>query len=164
MVAAVEQLHEASSQQKLLRIGELAEQTDVAVGTIRYYETLGLLKPVQRSESGYRYYDCSAIKRLRFIKKAQSLQFSLCEIQQVLGVRSQGDPACPLVQDLLKQKIADLKEQIYRMEALKVELEAYQERWTNRPLDDPSSKELCSLIEEVASRDVLIDNSPGDFK
>lgn len=108
MVAVVEQFSEASSHKKLLKIGELAKQTEVAVATIRYYETLGLIEPLQRSESGYRYYDNEAIKRLQFIKKAQSLQFSLCEIQQVLGVRSQGNPACLLVRDLLKQKIAHL--------------------------------------------------------
>ena len=158
----MEQVREKSSQERLLKIGELAEQTGVAVGTIRYYETLGLLVPVQRRESGYRSYDNKAIERLRFIKKAQSLQFSLLEIQQVLGVRSQGDPACPLVRDLLKQKIAHLEEQIYRMKTLKQELEAYRERWADRPLDNPCSKELCSLIEEVACRDVPNYNLRGE--
>ena len=162
MVAVVEQFSEASSHKKLLKIGELAKQTEVAVATIRYYETLGLIEPLQRSESGYRYYDNEAIKRLQFIKKAQSLQFSLCEIQQVLGVRSQGNPACLLVRDLLKQKIAHLEKQIYLLAALKDELKAYEEQWANRPLDDPCSKELCSLIEEVACRDVPLDTLRGD--
>ena len=148
---------EALSQNKLLRIGELALQADVAVGTIRYYETLGLLEPATRSESNYRYYDESALTRVQFIKKAQSLQFSLSEIQQVLGVRHQGNPACPLVRDLLNQKITHLEEQIYRMRMLKVELEAYRDRWADKPQDDPCSKELCSLISEVACH-VL----PGD--
>lgn len=67
----------ASSQDKLLKIGELAEQADVAVGTIRYYESLGLVEPVRRSESGYRYYASDAVKGVQFIRKAQSLQFSL---------------------------------------------------------------------------------------
>jgi DNA-binding transcriptional MerR regulator len=139
-----------SFQNKLLKIGELASQTDVAVGTLRYYETLRLLEPTQRSASGYHYYDLEAVKRVQFIKKAQSLRFSLSEIQQVLGVRYQGNPACPLVRDLLNQKIADIEEQIYRMTTLKEELEAYRDRWTDKPLDDPCGKELCSLIEEVA--------------
>lgn len=163
MVAMVEKnCIEASSLKKLLKIGELAKRTDVAVGTIRYYESLGLLTPVERSETRYRYYDSEAIKRLQFIKKAQSLQFSLSEIQQVLGIRSQGNPACPLVQDLLKQKIAALNEQIYCMKMLKEALEAYQERWASRPLDDPCSKELCSMIEEVACRDVPVNNLRGE--
>lgn len=147
----MEKTCKALSQNKLLKIGQLAEKTDVAVATIRYYESLGLLEPAQRSESGYRHYDREAIKRVQFIKKAQSLQFSLSEIQQVLGVRRQGSPACPLVRDLLTQKIAHLEEQIYRMTVLKTELETYRESWADRPLDDPCSKELCSLIEEVAS-------------
>lgn len=148
---AVNKTGKALSQDKLLKIGELAEQADVAVGTIRYYESLGLVEPVRRSESGYRYYANDAVKRVQFIRKAQSLQFSLSEIQQILGVRRQGDPACPLVRDLLNQKIADLEEQLHRMVTLKTELEAYRDRWVDKPLDDPCSQELCSLIEGVAA-------------
>jgi DNA-binding transcriptional MerR regulator len=143
-------LSENRSPEKLLKIGELAEQTDVAVGTIRYYETLELIEPIHRSESGYRYYTADAVKRVQFIKKAQFLQFSLSEIQQILGVRHQGAPACPLVRDLLNRKIAELDAQLDRIKMLKVELEAYRDRWSDRPLDNPASQELCSLIEEVA--------------
>lgn len=137
---------------KLLKIGELAQQTGVAVGTIRYYETLSLIKPFQRTESGYRYYDQAAIRRLQFIRKAQSLQFTLADIQQILGVRQQGSTACPLVQDLLDHKIAHLADQIQRMQSLKSDLETYRNQWTDRPFDDPRSQELCSLIEGVACR------------
>ncbi len=157
MIIAMSKNCEASSQNKLLKIGDLAEKADVAVGTIRYYETLGLLEPLYRSESGYRYYDLDAIKRVKFIKKAQSLQFSLSEIQQVLGICERGSPACPLVRNLLNQKIAALEDKIYQMQALKVELEAYREQWADKPLDAPRSRELCSLIEQVADRDVSVE-------
>lgn len=150
MVITVKRTCNAPSQNNLLKIGELAEQAGVAVGTIRYYESLGLLEPSQRSASGYRYYDCAAVMRVQFIKKAQSLQFSLAEIQQIIGVRSRGNPACPLVRDLLNQKITELGKQVHRMTALKAELESYRDRWVESPLDDPCSQELCSLIEEVA--------------
>ncbi|AFY92812.1 heavy metal-responsive transcriptional regulator [Chamaesiphon minutus] len=143
-----------SSSKKLLKIGEVAKQTDVEVGTIRYYESLGLLIPIERSDNGYRYYDDEAIERLKFIKKAQSLRFSLAEIHQVLGVRSSGSPACPIVKGLLKQKIAGLEQQIELMKEMKQELEAYQSRWESRPLDNPSGKDLCSMIGEVIDRDL----------
>lgn len=146
---SVKERHVEVPQLKLLRIGELAEQTDIAVGTIRYYESLGLLEPAQRSKSGYRYYTVDAIKRVQFIKKAQLLHFSLSDIQQILNVRSQGVHACPLVRDLLNRKISDLDEQLHRISTLKTELEAYRNRWADRPLDDPCSQELCSMIEEV---------------
>lgn len=148
-MTTVENPCEKSFQNKLLKIGELASQADVAVGTLRFYETLGLLEPTHRNANGYRYYDLEAVKQVQFIKKAQSLRFSLSEIQQVLGVRYQGNPACPLVRNLLNQKIADIEEEIYRMTALKEELEAYRNRWADKPLDEPCGKEVCSLIEEV---------------
>jgi DNA-binding transcriptional MerR regulator len=148
----VNKIEKASSQVKLLKIGELAEQVGVAVGTIRYYESLGLVEPAYRSESRYRYYGLDAIKRVQFIRKAQSLQFSLLEIQQILGVRRQGEPACPLVHNLLSQKIADLEQQLYQITTLKTELETYRDRWADRPLDDPCNQELCSMIEEVAEQ------------
>lgn len=139
-----------------LKIGELAAQTGVAVATIRYYETLGLIEPESRATSGYRYYNDDSVQRLTFIKKAQSLRFSLAEIQQVVGVRNQGNPACLVVRSLLNQKITYLEEQIQLMQSLKTELEDYRVRWADRPLDDPHNKELCSLIEEVSAKHVSI--------
>jgi DNA-binding transcriptional MerR regulator len=152
MVMPVEQ--EQITQDRLLKIGELAELTGLAVGTIRYYETLDLLHPSQRGENGYRLYDHSAIQRLNFIRKAQTLQFTLSDIQQVLGVRQQGNTVCPMVQDLLDHKITYLTEQIDRMQSLKYDLETYRDQWHDRPFDDPRSQELCSLIEGVVYRDV----------
>ncbi len=139
----------ASLEQQLLKIGELAKQTGVAVGTLRYYESLGLLEPALRSSSGYRYYTADATRQVQFIKKAQRLNFSLQEIQQILVSRRQGITACPLVQDLLSRKIDFFEEEIQRMSAFKAELEAYQKLWVNRTSDNPNSEQLCSLIEGV---------------
>ncbi len=138
-----------SLEKQLLKIGELAKQTGVAVGTLRYYESLGLLEPTLRSSSGYRYYTADAARQVKFIKKAQRLNFSLQEIQQILASRRQGITACPLVQDLLSRKIDFLEEEIRRMSAFKAELEAYKKLWTNRTSDNPNSEQLCSLIEGV---------------
>lgn len=80
---------------KLLKIGELAKQAHVTVATIRYYESLHLLEPVSKAENGYRYYDDEAVTRLQFVKQAQTLQFSLAEIQQVFDVRKQGSRSAP---------------------------------------------------------------------
>jgi DNA-binding transcriptional MerR regulator len=138
-----------SKKSELLKIGALAKKADVAVGTVRYYESLGLLEPAQRSKSGYRYYTVETIKRIRFIKKAQLLNFSLFDIREILNIREQGYSACSIVKDLLNRKIVELDEQLHQIHTLKAELEAYRERWISRPLDDPHGQELCSMIEEV---------------
>lgn len=138
-----------SLEQQLLKIGKLAKQTGVTVGTLRYYESLGLLEPALRNSSGYRYYTADAARQVQFIKKAQRLNFSLQEIQQILTSRRQGITACPLVQDLLSRKIDFFQQEIQRMSAFKAELEAYKKLWTNRTSDNPDSEELCTLIEGV---------------
>jgi len=67
-------------------IGQLAKQAGVAIDTVRYYERNGLLAPAGRLESGYRRYGGTELKRLRFIRRAKALGFSLAEIQQLLAL------------------------------------------------------------------------------
>lgn len=135
----------------MLKIGVIAKQTGVSVGTLRYYENLKLIQPSQRSESGYRYYDENAIQRILFIKKAQTLQFSLSEIGQILAIREQGNPVCSKVKALLNQKIGHIDTQIQHLHELKTLLEEYQSQWTERPLDEPNNPDICNLIKEVVT-------------
>ena len=86
-----------------LKIGEVSKQTGVAVGALRYYEELGLLKS-QRGENSYRYYYLEAITQVQFIKKAQLLGFSLDDIGEVLNVHQQGDVPYDLVRSILQVK------------------------------------------------------------
>ncbi|MEG3857797.1 MerR family DNA-binding protein [Microcoleus sp. herbarium12] len=107
------------------------------------------MEPALRSSSHYRYYTADAARQVQFIKKAQRLNFSLQEIQQILASCRQGITACLLVQDLLSRKIDFFEQEIQRMSAFKAELEAYKKLWTNRTSDNPDSEELCTLIEGV---------------
>ena len=78
-------------------IGELAKATGVSPKTIRYYETLGLLKPNRRTRGKYRVYDESAIPTLQFIRHAERLGFSLKDIRQVLQVWRRKGVTCGIV-------------------------------------------------------------------
>lgn len=69
-------------------IGVLAQQSGVAIDTIRYYEREGLLSPAYRRASGYREYDTQSVERLRFILRAKELGFSLEEIRELLALES----------------------------------------------------------------------------
>ena len=136
----------------LLKIGDIAKQTDVSVGTLRYYETLNLLYPVERRDNGYRYYNLETIQQVQFIKKAQSLGFSLEEIRQILDVRNRGELPCPFVQDLLEHKIGQLEAQIEQMTMFKVELEGYRDRWTSFANFQQDDLNICPLIATVTLR------------
>ncbi|BAU65001.1 transcriptional regulator, MerR family [Stanieria sp. NIES-3757] len=71
------------NQINFLKIGELAKQTGVAVGTLRYYSDLGLLLPSLRGDNGYRYYSQDANSQVKFIKKAQALGFTFRRNQTI---------------------------------------------------------------------------------
>ena len=130
-----------------LKIGEVAKQTDVAVGALRYYEELGLVAS-ERGRNGYRYYAPEVVQQVRFIKKAQTLGFSLEDISEVLTVHEKGDVPCELVQSLLQEKIERLAAQIREMEAFKADLEQYRDRWaTSQP--NPQPGDICPLIATV---------------
>ena len=132
-----------------LKIGELAKQTNLAVGTLRYYSDLGLLQPVQRGDNGYRYYSQNASKQVEFIKKAQAIGFSLEEIKTILDVRDRGEKPCGLVQGLLDNKIEQLEIQIKKMSLFKQELEEYRASWIENPNLESDSQEVCPLISSV---------------
>jgi DNA-binding transcriptional MerR regulator len=130
-----------------LKIGDVARQTGVAVGALRYYESLGLLAS-QRGDNGYRYYAPAAVHQVQFIKKAQALGFSLEEVGDILTVHERGDVPCGFVQRLLQDKIEQLERQIAEMMAFKGELEAYRDRWAEtQPRPQPG--DICPLIETV---------------
>ncbi|MDJ0682420.1 MAG: heavy metal-responsive transcriptional regulator [Xenococcaceae cyanobacterium MO_167.B52] len=133
-----------------LKIGELAKQTGLAVGTLRYYSDLGLLRPVQRGNNGYRYYSHNASKQVKFIKKAQAIGFTLEEIKTILDVRERGEKPCSLVQGLLDNKIEQLEIQIKKMSLFKQELEEYRTSWINNPNPESDSQEVCPLISSVS--------------
>ena len=133
-----------------LKIGELAKQTGLAVGTLRYYSDLGLLLPVYRGDNGYRYYSEDATSQVQFIKKAQAIGFTLEEIKQILDVRDRGEKPCSLVQSLLDNKIEQLEIQIKKMTLFKRELEAYRADWESSSEVELQPQEVCPLISRVS--------------
>jgi MerR family copper efflux transcriptional regulator len=74
-----------------LGIGQLAKRGGVGIDTVRYYERNGLLAPRSRLASGYRRYGDIELARLRFIRRAQTLGFTLKEIKQLLALSAQRD-------------------------------------------------------------------------
>ncbi len=130
-----------------LKIGALSKQTEVAIGALRYYESLGLLHS-KRGSNGYRHYSPEAVQQVQFIKKAQAIGFSLEEIGEVLNLHEKGNTPCGLVQSLLQGKINQLEAQIVQMTEFKSELESYRDRWaSNQP--QPAPGDICPLIETV---------------
>jgi Cu(I)-responsive transcriptional regulator len=106
-----------------VRIGKLAKELGLGAGALRYYEQLGLLSPVQRTASGYRIYGQDAARRLRFIRRAQALGFSLEDVAQLLALHDNPSGTAREVKRLTESKIADLEERIRDLQRMKRALE-----------------------------------------
>jgi MerR family mercuric resistance operon transcriptional regulator len=91
-----------------LTTGRLAREAGVNVETVRYYERRGLLPKVPRKSSGYRLWPPDTVKRIRFIKHAQDLGFSLREIHDLLSLRTDNTRSCSVVKKIADEKIADI--------------------------------------------------------
>ncbi len=92
-------------------IGRLAKQAEVGIDTVRFYERRGLLPEPSRSASGYRLYQRDSIDRIRFIRRAKQLGFSLDEIELLLRLQDQGGKKAD-VRELTEHKIAQIDDNI----------------------------------------------------
>jgi MerR family copper efflux transcriptional regulator len=104
-----------------LTIGELAELAQVHAETLRYwyYERRGLVERPPRSASNYRLYPEDAVKRVRFIKRAQALGFSLKDIKELLSLRAASAAECGEIRAHAEAKIKDIDEKIGALMAMK---------------------------------------------
>ena len=135
---------------KLLKIGEVAENSGLPVKTIRYYEEIGLLIPtVQRSESHYRLFQAEVLNRLAFIKRSQALGLNLKEIQQILVVHDHGELPCGDIRQHLEAKVTAISEQIDALVTLRAELEGILSAWQDQPPADRIQQTICPNIQKM---------------
>jgi MerR family mercuric resistance operon transcriptional regulator len=102
-----------------LTIGELAKRGGVNLETVRYYERQGLLPAPPRSPSGYRLFPPESVRRIRFIKRAQELGFSLKEIRELLALRVDPEGTSADVRKRAEAKIADIEEKVQTLRSMK---------------------------------------------
>lgn len=105
-----------------LGIGELARQAGVSIDTVRYYERHGLLAPADRLASGYRRYGAVEVARLRFIRRAKVLGFSLEDIRGLLALSDGQDVAT--VKATAQRKVDDIAQRIAELERIRAGLVA----------------------------------------
>jgi MerR family mercuric resistance operon transcriptional regulator len=104
---------------KSLTIGRLAKEAGVNLETVRFYERQGLLPKPPRSSSGYRLFPTDAARRLRFIRRAQELGFSLKEIRELLSLRVSRTTKSKDIRVRTEGKIADIEAKIRSLESMK---------------------------------------------
>ncbi len=134
--------------QQTLTIGKLAKKANVTIDSIRFYERRGLLAEPMRTESNYRRYPLEAAARLRFIKKAQNLGFSLDEIKGLMDLQHDPTASKADVKERTEEKIRTIREKIQDLTRILVALEQL-----NESCDGHGSIEECPILEALAADD-----------
>ena len=105
-----------------LTIGQLARKAEINLETVRYYERRGLLPKPPRTASGYRLFPVEAAQRLRFIRRAQELGFSLAEIRELLSLRLSPRASSSEIRKRAQAKISDIENKIKSLESMRKSL------------------------------------------
>lgn len=105
-----------------LSIRQAGQETGLSHDTLRYYERIGLLGPVARNAGGQRRYQAADIARLRFVKRAQAMDFSLEEIGELLALREQPGDVRSDVRRMTETKLAAIEQRIDSLTRLRDEL------------------------------------------
>jgi len=130
----------------LLKIGEVARSAGIGVETLRFYERSGLLNRPARAESGYRLYDAEALKTLEFIKRAQTLGFTLEEIKRIIAESRAGQRPCAEVRETVRRRLAELDEQMAQIRRYRNALAVTLKQWDEKGFADG---DFCGLIESA---------------
>ncbi len=107
----------------MYKIGNVSDHTGLTADTLRYYEKFGLLPKVTRNASGIREYTDKDISRLKFIKRAQRMNFSLDEIKALLSMREDPQNAKDNVRQLTAEKLKHIESQLNELTTLRNELQ-----------------------------------------
>ena len=105
------------------KISEVSARLSLSRDTLRYYEKIGLLNKVERSDSGFRRYTEQDISRLRFVQRAQKMNFSLAEIAELLQMRENPQQARDEVRQLTAAKLMDIETRLEELLSLRNELQ-----------------------------------------
>ena len=106
-----------------MKIGELAKRSGVGIDTVRFYERQGLLPKARRLASGYRVYDPGDVKRLRFVRRAKALGFTLEEIRDLLALSDHRDDDIAALKGLATEKLADVQAKLAELNRIREGLE-----------------------------------------
>ena len=127
---------------KSYRIGDVTKLLGISADTLRYYEKIELLPAINRTDSGIRVYLERDLSRLRFIRRAQKMQFSLKEISELLKMREDPQHARDEIRLLTRSKLTEVEEHLDDLQFLRNELQLLLNLCT-------ASEDGCPIIESI---------------
>jgi len=132
-----------------MKIQEFSQQTGLSAKTIRYYESIGILRSPRRASNGYREYGEEDVERAHLVAGARSLELSLDEIAELLAMQDHREAPCRTMLNLIKQKANQIAERILLLQQMEKELRKLYKLGLTFPTDDIDGKNcICHLVSE----------------
>ncbi|PJF42188.1 MAG: heavy metal-responsive transcriptional regulator [Phototrophicales bacterium] len=134
----------------MYKIGELSQASGISRETIRYYESVGIMPPAPRASNGYRIYNDADLERLKFIKKARLLGFSLKDIVLMLDDDSvETMPICEQVLSQLAHQAEMILMRIHYLQSLHNQIQNIIKKAQQLPIDVNMKDCVCGLIKQI---------------
>ena len=130
---------------KPLTIGQVARRAAIGVETVRFYDRQGLIAEPDRRASGYRQYGEEVVDRLRFVREAKELGFTLNEIKELLSLKLDPSSSCAEVKGRAEAKVADIEQKIQTLQRMKWALAKVTTACSG---DGPTSE--CPILDALA--------------
>jgi len=125
-----------------MRIGELAREASVGVETVRFYERKGFIdQPLKPADGGFRSYTKDDVERIRFVRQAQTLGFSLKEIQELLSLGADPDGDCAAVREQAEKKREDVDAKMAQLMNIRASLDQLIEACPGK-----GATEFCTIL------------------
>jgi DNA-binding transcriptional MerR regulator len=140
----------AAARIALVKVSDVAAAAGIASHIVRYYSTLGLLKPGRNSTNRYREFSNDDVYRLRFILRAKSAGFTLSDIRLILRDADSGVAPCPRVRALVRQRAIENDARLAEANRLRRRMRAAMRTWEGIANRAPDHQSLCVLIDAIA--------------
>ena len=133
-----------------LRVGAIAKEVGIGVQTLHYYERIHLLPKPGRSNANYRVYSDADLRRIKFIKKAQTLGFTLAEIKEILELKGHGRAPCHKVTELGERHLREIDARIAQLRTYRRAVAESLNSWRGKAAHRRNcAGEFCDLIERL---------------
>jgi DNA-binding transcriptional MerR regulator len=138
-----------------MTVNDLARRAGIPGHVVRYYTRVGLLKPHRDPTNQYRVYRASDVARLRFIRRAKVLGFTLGDIGQILHDADRRRSPCPRTRRIILSRMGESEQRLSALLALQGRMQNAIKVWRKLPDAVPNGESICHLIEAVTKE--------GDF-
>lgn len=143
-------MSDGNSRKDFLRAGELARLAGVSTDTLRHYERKGVLPAPRRSNNNYRHYPPESLERVRLVRRALAVGFTLDELASILAARDQGGTPCAEVKSLAEEKLSQVETRLSELKLLRKELRSTLKDWDTRLAKTPAGGR-AGLLEALAA-------------